>query len=92
MGSSFVPQRVKITCSFLLLQSDAFIFYSGYTEEQLRPGHQWLIEKLTEDNFQRQYVCKKYANKKFLKASLFAIEWARVNVSGGKVNGTMLDE
>ncbi|KAF9476696.1 hypothetical protein BDN70DRAFT_811890 [Pholiota conissans] len=55
----------------------AFVFHSGYTEEQLIPGHDLLVEKLTEDNFHRQYVCKKYANKKFLKASVFAIEWAK---------------
>lgn len=35
------------------------------------------MEKLTEENFHRQHVCKKYANKKFLKASVFAIEWAK---------------
>jgi hypothetical protein len=64
----------------LRLQDEAFIFYSGFTEEYLIPGHKLLIEKLTEDNFQKQYVCKKYANKKFLKASIFAIEWARAHV------------
>ncbi|KIM84917.1 hypothetical protein PILCRDRAFT_375524 [Piloderma croceum F 1598] len=58
---------------------EAFVFFSGYTEEQLLQGHNLLAQKLTEENFSRQYVCKKYANKKFLKASLFAIEWARVN-------------
>jgi G2/mitotic-specific cyclin 2 len=69
------------------------VFFSGHTEEQLLPGHNLLAEKLTENNFSRQYVCKKYANKKFLKASLFAIEWARVNVDGeGCVEGMMLEE
>ena len=58
-------------------QNDAFIFYSGFTEEHLIPGHNLLVEKLTEEGFHKQYVCKKYANKKFLKASVFAIEWAR---------------
>ena len=62
-----------------LFQDEAFIFYSGFTEEFLVPGHRLLIEKLTEDNFHKQYVCKKYANKKFLKASIFAIEWARAH-------------
>ena len=46
-----------------------------------------------EENFSRQYVCKKYANKKFLKASLFAIEWARVNVNeDGTAGGMTLEE
>jgi G2/mitotic-specific cyclin 2 len=57
------------------------------------PGHNLLAEKLMEENFSRQYVCKKYANKKFLKASLFAIEWARANVNGdGAVEGMILEE
>lgn len=57
------------------------MFYSGYTEEQLLPGHQLLVEKLAESGFSRQYVCKKYANKKFLKASVFAIDWAKQHVN-----------
>ncbi|KAF8071712.1 cyclin [Lyophyllum atratum] len=61
---------------------EAFVFYSDYTEEQLIPGHDLLIQKLTEPNFSKQYVCKKYAHKKFLKASVFAIDWARSQVSG----------
>ena len=53
------------------------MFYSGYTEEQLIPGHNFIIEKLVEAEFDKQYVSRKYANKKFLKASLFAIQWAK---------------
>ncbi|KIY72365.1 hypothetical protein CYLTODRAFT_344192 [Cylindrobasidium torrendii FP15055 ss-10] len=56
---------------------DAFVFHSGYTEEQLIPGHMWLIEKLNERGFHRNYLVKKYANRKFLKSSTFAIKWAR---------------
>jgi len=61
--------------------NDAFVFYSGYTEEQLVPGHEQLVEKLTESNFAKQHVCKKYSHKKFLKASVFAIEWAKAHPS-----------
>ncbi|CCM04313.1 uncharacterized protein FIBRA_06484 [Fibroporia radiculosa] len=60
--------------------NDAFVFYSGFTEEHLFPGHQLLIDKLTEAGFTKQHVCQKYANKKFLKASLYAIEWARSHI------------
>jgi G2/mitotic-specific cyclin 2 len=66
------------------------VFYSGYTEEQLITGHEQLVEKLSEPNFSRQYVCKKYANKKFLKASAFAIEWARAHPSTAG-DGMMLE-
>lgn len=69
------------------------MFFSGCTEEQLLPGHNLLADKLMEESFSRQYICKKYANKKFLKASLFAIEWARANVNEeGCVEGMMLEE
>jgi hypothetical protein len=62
--------------------SDGFVFYSGYTEEQLMPGHQMLVEKLAETGFNRLYICKKYAHKKFLKASNFAIGWAQAYIKG----------
>jgi len=72
------PIRHHVTDTFFFVsQNEAFVFHSGYTEEQLLPGHDLLVEKLTEDNFHKQYVCRKYANKKFLKASVFAIDWAK---------------
>ncbi|KAF8962771.1 cyclin-like protein [Flammula alnicola] len=80
-----VTAAVGMYCARRMLGGDwneAFVFFSGYTEEQLLPGHNLLVEKLTEENFHRQYVCKKYANKKFLKASVFAIEWAKSHVNG----------
>jgi hypothetical protein len=59
--------------------TDAFVFHSGYTEAQLAPGHRWIVEKLCQAGIERTAVCKKYAHKKFLKASAFAMDWARVN-------------
>ncbi|KAH7928087.1 hypothetical protein BV22DRAFT_1103275 [Leucogyrophana mollusca] len=70
--------------------NEQFIFHSGFVAEHLEPGHQWITEKLLEDNFAQQYVCQKYANKKFLKASLFAIEWAKSNISKGDDDLMML--
>ncbi|TFK27205.1 cyclin [Coprinopsis marcescibilis] len=75
---------IGMYCSRRMLGGDwneAFVYYSGFTEEQLIPGFNMLVQKLAEDNFSKQYVCKKYANKKFLKASCFAIEWALVHLS-----------
>ncbi|KAI1797375.1 cyclin-like protein [Ganoderma leucocontextum] len=60
--------------------NEAFVYYSGSTEEHILPGHKLLIEKLTEDGFCEQHVCKKYATKKFLKASLYAVEWAQLHL------------
>lgn len=59
--------------------SDPFVFYSGFTEEQLLAGHELLLERLADPAFESMYVSRKYANKKFLKASVFAREWAKVN-------------
>ena len=35
-----------------------------------------LIDKLAESKFSKKWVSQKYADKKFLKASVFAIAWA----------------
>ena len=53
------------------------MYYSGYTEEQLVPGFQFLLEKMSEPEFEKLYVYKKYAHKKFLKAASFAVDKAR---------------
>ena len=52
-----------------------------------------LIQKLVEADFHKQYVCKKYANKKFLKASIYAIDYARNNFEeDGNMDGMILCE
>ncbi|KAF8206507.1 cyclin-like protein [Mycena galopus ATCC 62051] len=86
---------VGMYCARRMLDGDwneAFVFYSGYLEEQLVQGHDILVEKLTERNFASQYVYKKYSHRKFLKASKFAVEWAKVQVNGGAVEAMMLEE
>lgn len=46
-----------------------------------------------ELDFSKQAVCKKYANKKFLKASIFAVDWARNNFEEeGRMDGMVLQE
>lgn len=58
---------------------DAFVYYSRFSEEQLVPGANLLLEKLIEPGFEEQFVYKKYASKKFLKASIYARNWALRN-------------
>ncbi|KAK7033083.1 cyclin N-terminal domain-containing protein [Favolaschia claudopus] len=72
--------------------NEAFVYYSGYTEEQVMQGHEMLVEKLAERNFTSQYVYKKYSHRKFLKASKFAVEWAKVQLHGGAMEVMMLEE
>ncbi|ODN78951.1 hypothetical protein L202_04466 [Cryptococcus amylolentus CBS 6039] len=61
--------------------NDAFVFYSNFTESQLITGASLLCERLVEPDFESVYVYKKYANKKFLRASTFARDWALNNTS-----------
>jgi len=60
------------------------VYHSGFVAEHLETGHQWICEKLLEEKFVQQYACQKYAHKKFLKASLFAIEWAKNNLNSNR--------
>jgi len=62
--------------------NDAFVYHSGFVAEHLEQGHQWICEKLLEESFKEQHVCQKYAHKKFLKASIYAIDWARTHQTG----------
>lgn len=64
--------------------NDAFVFYSNFTETQLLPGAQLLVDNLNAEEFDKQYVYKKYANKKFLRASTFAKDWAKKNTVLGE--------
>ena len=66
------------------------MYYSSYSEKELADGHKMLVEKLCETGFPKAYVCKKYAQKKFLKASVFAVEWALMHVNGEDVGGLVM--
>ncbi|GAA5993901.1 hypothetical protein JCM5350_000116 [Sporobolomyces pararoseus] len=56
--------------------NEAFIFYSDYTEAQLLVPAGFLLESIAAPGFDEKFVYKKYSNKKFLKASIFARNWA----------------
>ncbi|KAI0330204.1 A/B/D/E cyclin [Cubamyces sp. BRFM 1775] len=71
--------------------NEAFVFYSGFPEEHLIPGHKLIVQKLAEEGFAQQHVCKKYATKKFLKASLYAVDWAHLHLHEA-VGEEMCDE
>ncbi|KAH9928629.1 cyclin-like protein [Fomitopsis serialis] len=60
--------------------NDAFVYHSGFTEEHILPGHRMLLDKLVENGFTTQHVCEKYSHKKFLKASVYAIDWAHKHI------------
>ncbi|SCZ98049.1 BZ3500_MvSof-1268-A1-R1_Chr3-3g06542 [Microbotryum saponariae] len=60
-------------------QNESFIYYSNYTEPQLFVPTGFLLESIVAIDFDHKFVYKKYANKKFLKASIFARNWAKAN-------------
>ncbi|KAK0520075.1 B-type cyclin [Tilletia horrida] len=65
--------------------NDAFVYYSGFTAEQLLPGANLLLERLLDPAFEEMFVCRKYSIRKFLRASVFAREWVRAH-AGGSLN------
>lgn len=56
---------------------NGFVYYSGFCEEQLIPGANLLLQRLVDPAFAEHFVCRKYANRRFLKASIFARDWAK---------------
>lgn len=59
--------------------NDAFVYYSDFTEAQLRTAADMICERLVEDGFERVFVYVKYSSKKFLRASAYACDWAMTN-------------
>ncbi|GAA99397.1 uncharacterized protein L969DRAFT_73352 [Mixia osmundae IAM 14324] len=57
--------------------NEAFIFYAGYTESQLKVPTDWLIENLRDTTMESRFVYQKYSSRKFMKASLFAAQWVK---------------
>ncbi|KAK4051615.1 B-type cyclin [Microbotryomycetes sp. JL201] len=61
--------------------NESFMYYSNYTEQQLLVPTGFLLEAIAAPDFDQKFVYKKYANKKFLKASIFARNWAKQHSS-----------
>lgn len=59
--------------------NEAFVYYSRTVEEQLIPGANLLLERLLDESFPDCFVCQKYGNRRYLKASIFARDWAMRN-------------
>lgn len=57
---------------------DIIAFYAGYTEDEIEPIVQLMVDYLARPTIHDAFF-KKYERKKFLKASMIAQGWARVN-------------
>ncbi|KAI9171968.1 G2/mitotic-specific cyclin-B [Paramyrothecium foliicola] len=53
-------------------------YYAGYTEEEVEPVVQLMVDYLARPIVHEAFF-KKYASKKFLKASILARQWAKKN-------------
>ncbi|GAA5956728.1 hypothetical protein JCM8115_000661 [Rhodotorula mucilaginosa] len=61
--------------------NESFIFYSNFTEAHLLVPAGFLLESIAAPGFEERFVYRKYSTKKFLKASIFARNWARQNAA-----------
>ncbi|KAF9924483.1 G2/mitotic-specific cyclin [Linnemannia zychae] len=59
--------------------------YSGYTEEQLAACMQLMV-KILRGPIEDSFIFRKYATKRFMKASIFVREWIHQNTSIQEVN------
>lgn len=57
---------------------DTITYYAGYTEKEIEPVFELMIDYLARPIIHEAFY-KKYASKKFLKASLLTRSWARKN-------------
>ncbi|PFH61908.1 hypothetical protein XA68_15924 [Ophiocordyceps unilateralis] len=57
---------------------DALEHYAGYTEEEVEPAVELMVDYLARPVVHEAFF-KKYASKKYLKASILARQWAKKN-------------
>lgn len=65
--------------------NSAFTYYSSYDEAAVKPIAQMILESISETCTKSNVVYKKYGNKKFMKASIFARSWVETHYPDGVV-------
>lgn len=60
--------------------NESFVFYSRYTESQLAQPTSYVLSAIAADSFEERFVYQKYSGKKYLKASIFARQWAKTTL------------
>lgn len=80
---SYRPSHVAAAAMYLsrvILErgewDDTLAWYAGYTEEEIEPVFRLMIDYLARPIVHEAFV-KKYASKKFLKASILTRQWAK---------------
>ncbi|KAI4195814.1 MAG: hypothetical protein LQ350_006960 [Teloschistes chrysophthalmus] len=84
-----ILERGEWVCSFSPLaqrsipnktQTDTIAHYAGYDEAEVQPVFKLMIDYLRRPVAHEAFF-KKYASKKFLKASILTRQWAKRNAS-----------
>lgn len=73
---AFAPNR-RPFFALTRTQSEPFIYYSKYTETQLVTPTSFILSAIAAEDFADKFIYQKYSSKKFLKASIFARQWAK---------------
>lgn len=76
-----------------VLQDLTLSFYAGYTEQEIEPVLHLMVDYLARPVAHEAFF-KKYASKKFLKASILTRQWAKKNAAVFGINNLdqVLDE
>ncbi|KAK7737438.1 G2/mitotic-specific cyclin [Cytospora paraplurivora] len=84
---SYRPSHVAATAMYLarlILDrgdwDDTLSFYAGYNEQEIEPVLQLMVDYLARPVAHEAFF-KKYASKKFLKASILTRQWAKKNAA-----------
>ncbi|KEY67492.1 hypothetical protein S7711_02412 [Stachybotrys chartarum IBT 7711] len=93
---SYKPSHVAAAAMYLarlMLQrgewNSTFAHYAGYTEDEVEPVVQLMVDYIARPLIHEAFF-KKYACKKFLKASILARQWAKKNAHVFGVTDTHL--
>ncbi|KAI1503225.1 cyclin-like protein [Biscogniauxia marginata] len=72
---------------------ETIAYYSGYTEEEIEPVFELMVDYMARPLIHEAFY-KKYASKKFMKASMYTRQWAKKNAPLFGITGTdvSLDE
>ncbi|KAK7719769.1 G2/mitotic-specific cyclin [Diaporthe eres] len=89
---AYRPSHVAATAMYLarliLDRGDwdaTLAFYAGYTEEEIEPVLQLMVDYLARPVGHEAFF-KKYASKKFLKASILTRQWAKKNAAAFEID------
>jgi len=67
------------------------VHYSGYSAQEIRPVVRLMIDYLARKEILHDAFFKKYAAKKYMKASIIVREWIRTEYSEEEITAVMTE-